>query len=731
VTISFQVTINSPLPAGVTQVSNQGLVGSNELPDEPTDDPDTPPEDDETRTHIEAEPVIEAYKTDFLLVDADDSDNVSPGDTLLYNVTILNSGNQAAADVRFTDPLTDPYLSLVTGTVQTNLGAVITGNNVGDVEVVVDVDTLPAGSSAKISFRVLIDIAIPVDVDRVINQGVISGTNFTPEPTDDPNTPEDDDDTEVPVTPSRCQVPADDYEPDSLYTQATQIITYGLALTRTFHTVSDKDWVQFYGWANRVYTITTLHLDADVDTILQLYDVDGANLLRENDDYQLGSKASQIGWTSPADGWYFARVTHFDRTYDPSESEICGNYYQVMVDVAPCSIAVDTYEPDSLYTQAASIPTNGKAVTRTFEAAADKDWVSFEAVAGQVYTITTLNLGTAIDTVIQLYDTDGVTLIDENDDYQSDSEASRLVWTAPKDGEYFVRVAHFDRTYDPNTTPVCGNSYQIAVETPLCELPDPYEPDQYYTDAFEIPTTGQVYTRAFNAPADKDWVKFYARTGQVYTITTAYVDADVDTVLQLYDLDGKTLLLSNDDYEPDSRSSRLQWTAPQDGWYFVRVTHFDHTYDPRYVLVCGSRYTISVEQEILGVTKTVSNLKTVYEVGDTVDYVIVVWNKLNTIQTNVVITDYIPAKTIYVPNSAKTTQGTVLGTDPLVINAGKLAVDGRITVTFQVEIGRGVSGQILNQAKVKTDQHVTEATTPFAAIEVLSHVYVPLIYKGF
>ena len=36
-TLTFDVLIDNPLPAGVTTISNQGVVSSTELPDEPTD----------------------------------------------------------------------------------------------------------------------------------------------------------------------------------------------------------------------------------------------------------------------------------------------------------------------------------------------------------------------------------------------------------------------------------------------------------------------------------------------------------------------------------------------------------------------------------------------------------------------------------------------------------------------------------------------------------------------
>lgn len=52
VTVRFLVTVNDSLPAGVTQVANQGLLNSRELPTLPTDDPDTPPVGDPTITPV-------------------------------------------------------------------------------------------------------------------------------------------------------------------------------------------------------------------------------------------------------------------------------------------------------------------------------------------------------------------------------------------------------------------------------------------------------------------------------------------------------------------------------------------------------------------------------------------------------------------------------------------------------------------------------------------------------
>jgi LPXTG-site transpeptidase (sortase) family protein len=48
VSITYRVTVNDPLPAGITEVANQGLVTGTNFPDTPTFDPSTPPTDDPT-----------------------------------------------------------------------------------------------------------------------------------------------------------------------------------------------------------------------------------------------------------------------------------------------------------------------------------------------------------------------------------------------------------------------------------------------------------------------------------------------------------------------------------------------------------------------------------------------------------------------------------------------------------------------------------------------------------
>jgi uncharacterized repeat protein (TIGR01451 family)/fimbrial isopeptide formation D2 family protein len=187
-TITFQALIDSPLPAGVSEIGNQGSVSSTELPTVQTDDPSTGAMEDATVTTTTAVPDVVVTKTDSLFVD-DDGDTVpSPGDTLLYSVVVRNDGNLNAAAVVFNDTL-DPNTTLLVGSVQTDQGAVTVGNTAGDTAVQVNLGTVVGGGgSVHVTFRATINLPVPTGVTQVSNQALVSGGNFAAVSSDDPAT---------------------------------------------------------------------------------------------------------------------------------------------------------------------------------------------------------------------------------------------------------------------------------------------------------------------------------------------------------------------------------------------------------------------------------------------------------------------------------------------------------------------------------------------------------------
>ncbi|MBN2291263.1 MAG: S8 family serine peptidase, partial [Pirellulales bacterium] len=96
----------------------------------------------------------------------------------------------------------------------------------------------------------------------------------------------------------------------------------------------------------------------------------------------------------------------------------------------------DTYSTATLIAVGSS--TNGEIQTTS-----DVDWFKFEAHRDWLYVIDT-DLVTLSDSVLYLYDQDGTTLLELNDDVSWPADPSSIItWQAPTDGTYFVKVTNY------------------------------------------------------------------------------------------------------------------------------------------------------------------------------------------------------------------------------------------------------------------------------------------------
>jgi PKD repeat protein/uncharacterized protein YjiK len=109
-----------------------------------------------------------------------------------------------------------------------------------------------------------------------------------------------------------------------------------------------------------------------------------------------------------------------------------------------CDVAPDVHEGDDSGTQATSITPDGYTQIHNIHHEEDVDWVKFSAQAGVTYELLTGNSGGHADTVLELYDSDGNTLLDENDDCPNRWPASCLTWHAPRSDTYYVKLYHWD-----------------------------------------------------------------------------------------------------------------------------------------------------------------------------------------------------------------------------------------------------------------------------------------------
>ncbi len=183
-----QATANSA-SGTISDVSDNGTD-----PDSDGDgNPDEPGENDPTPivpTVFLAPPAAALTKVssfDPATQDLDGSGDLSPGDLLDYTITVTNISAGDALDVVFNDT-PDANTTLLVGSVTTTQGTVDIGNTAGDSAIQVSIGTLAGGNGATISYGVVINDPLPAVVTTIVNQGRVSGSNFTDVLSDDPVT---------------------------------------------------------------------------------------------------------------------------------------------------------------------------------------------------------------------------------------------------------------------------------------------------------------------------------------------------------------------------------------------------------------------------------------------------------------------------------------------------------------------------------------------------------------
>lgn len=192
----------------------------------------------------------------------------------------------------------------------------------------------------------------------------------------------------------------------------------------------DVDWFSVELQADRFYDFRTFTASGfEADTVLELYDESGERRLALNDDH-LNTLESRIIWQAPADGMFHVQVS----AYQDTEAD-----YRLTVrelDPAP----LDDIPNRAELAKTIEIP---RRAGGNIQYEADEDWFRIETVAGGEYTFE-VTLGTLEDSMLRLFDADGITLLAENDDIDFPDRSSYISWTATTAGTRYLQVTSWD-----------------------------------------------------------------------------------------------------------------------------------------------------------------------------------------------------------------------------------------------------------------------------------------------
>lgn len=193
-TLTFDVVVAEPFPKGVSRLQVQGTVSADGFDAKLTDDPVLPGAADATRTSVVVpNPALTAFLTGRLVVDADGSGDVSPGDTLGYQMSVSSVGTQEVTGVH---AVVEPPAgtSLVAGSVASTQGTVTGGDRVD-----VAIGALAPFQEATVDFRLQVASPLPAGVTRIGVAGTVLSDQLEPVTTDDPSTYDVGDSTTLPI----------------------------------------------------------------------------------------------------------------------------------------------------------------------------------------------------------------------------------------------------------------------------------------------------------------------------------------------------------------------------------------------------------------------------------------------------------------------------------------------------------------------------------------------------
>ena len=313
-------------------------------------------------------------------------------------------------------------------------------------------------------------------------------------------------------------------------------VDVGLAARGAIDYEGDGDYFAFAAEEGELYQLDVT-LGTLEDSVLDIFDTYGIWL--DGNDDSAESAASRLYWIAPGTGTYYVRVTGFDvgtgtYTLTIALSDIVDDHPDSTADATPVEIGVDTH---------GAIDYEG-----------DRDYFAFEAQEGEYYQLD-VTLGTLDDSILELFDADGIWL-DANDD-SAESTASRLIWLAPGKGTYNVQVASF-RTGTGTYT------LTIAISDIVDDHPN--SADNATPVEIGVSAPGEL-----EYEGDVDYFTFEATEGGLYELDVTRGSLQ-ESVLDIFDADGTWLagLIRN-----DNTVNNNTWYAPGTGTYNVQVTSFD------------------------------------------------------------------------------------------------------------------------------------------------------------
>lgn len=361
------------------------------------------------------------------------------------------------------------------------------------------------------------------------------------------------------LSPAAAQDAAD--QPGDASTQAR----LGDSVDGEFAPAGDADWFRLSVEQGRRYSLALVGIeDAEgnaVDPMLAVYDAEG-NQLAFNDDAE-GSLNSALQYFPAESGEVFVEARAFN-------SEATGRYR--------LGVSSEVLPPDDAPGDASTSArvSAGRPVTGNVEYAGDADWYRFTPREGYRYQITLAGTGDGglSDPFLRVVDGNGVEIISNDDSEGSLNSALEFI---PQNSSvvYIEARAYAD---------VASGAYTLNVTGERL----PNDGASASTSTRGRISVGQTVNSSLDYQGDRDWYRVRLEGGQSYrfTLTSAGESPVGDPLLLLYDAQGAEI--GSDDDGGSGLNSYLEFTAPQNGNFYIEARGFDNMATGGYTLTAAA-----------------------------------------------------------------------------------------------------------------------------------------------
>lgn len=351
------------------------------------------------------------------------------------------------------------------------------------------------------------------------------------------------------TTTGNYRLTIDDLGATTTTTVADDVIVFDVPETGQITNDTSIIVYRFEALRGQVINIQMQRTSGNLDPLLDLFDAIGTPIISGDDDpTSIDSlNAGIINFLVPADGVYYIRATRYGR----ENGDTMGSYVLTVTEIDPSNLGT---RPSN-----ARLISYGDSLTATIDSEVWTRFFQFEGKRGDVVSIIIQREEGNIAPQVNLLDAE-LRPVSVSQELAAVTQASILGVSVPEDGTYYIAVTRYRGEEGTSI-----GTFNIEINS-RAGIGSP--------DALEIIYGAEVSGFLDDTKFEEQYL-FEGEAGDLVTITMQRVDGNLDSLITLYDAEGKQLIFNDDENPSVTQDARIQrFRLPADGYYIIETARY-------------------------------------------------------------------------------------------------------------------------------------------------------------